>query len=131
VVRLNTEQVQGQADFAMFDEWFADDFVDHTPSPALRPTRPAFASSTTGCDKRFPIFDPRSVGKRSTPTSSPRSRPTTVPTSAASWHRSHRQRRSISRRSTPCGFAVERSPTTGAWQNMYSVLQQLGQLPPT
>jgi hypothetical protein len=31
VVRRNTEQVQGQGDFALFDELFADDFVDHTP----------------------------------------------------------------------------------------------------
>jgi hypothetical protein len=31
VVRRNTEQVQGQGDFALFDELFADDFVDHSP----------------------------------------------------------------------------------------------------
>ncbi|MDT5162203.1 MAG: hypothetical protein QOC90_2513, partial [Mycobacterium sp.] len=31
VVRRNTEQVQGQGDFALFDELFADDLVDHTP----------------------------------------------------------------------------------------------------
>ncbi len=33
VVRRNTEQVQGQGDFALFDELFADDFVEHTPQP--------------------------------------------------------------------------------------------------
>ena len=32
VVRRNTEQVQGQGDFALFDELFADDFVDHPPA---------------------------------------------------------------------------------------------------
>src|SRR6185436_20535320 len=33
VVRLNTEQVQGQGDFALFDELFADDFVrPHPPA---------------------------------------------------------------------------------------------------
>jgi hypothetical protein len=30
VVRRNTEQVQGQGDFVLFEELFADDFVDHT-----------------------------------------------------------------------------------------------------
>ena len=33
VVRRNTEQVQGQGDFVLFEELFADDFVDHTPQP--------------------------------------------------------------------------------------------------
>ena len=34
VVRRNTELVQGQGDFALFDELFADDFVD--PHPPAR-----------------------------------------------------------------------------------------------
>jgi steroid delta-isomerase-like uncharacterized protein len=33
VVRRNTKEVQGRGDFAVFDELFADDFVDHTPQP--------------------------------------------------------------------------------------------------
>ncbi|WP_202863828.1 ester cyclase [Xanthomonas campestris] len=33
IVRKNTEQVQGQGDFALFEELFAEDFVDHTPQP--------------------------------------------------------------------------------------------------
>ncbi|WP_329595812.1 MULTISPECIES: hypothetical protein [unclassified Streptomyces] len=33
VVRRNTEEVQGGGDFALFDELFADDFLDHTPQP--------------------------------------------------------------------------------------------------
>lgn len=33
VVRRNTEQVQGGGDFELFEELFADDFVDHTPQP--------------------------------------------------------------------------------------------------
>jgi steroid delta-isomerase-like uncharacterized protein len=31
VIRRNTEEVQGQGRFDVFDELFADDFVDHTP----------------------------------------------------------------------------------------------------
>ena len=30
IVRRNTEEVQGGGDFELFDELFADDFVDHT-----------------------------------------------------------------------------------------------------
>ncbi|MDF2830412.1 MAG: SnoaL-like polyketide cyclase [Mycobacterium sp.] len=33
VVRRNTEEVQGRGDFELFEELFADDFVDHTPQP--------------------------------------------------------------------------------------------------
>ena len=33
VVRRNTEEVQGKGNFAVFEELFADDFVDHTPQP--------------------------------------------------------------------------------------------------
>ncbi|MFE3906377.1 ester cyclase [Streptomyces sp. NPDC059153] len=33
IVRRNTEEVQGGGDFALFDELFADDFLDHTPQP--------------------------------------------------------------------------------------------------
>ncbi|MDT5045053.1 MAG: hypothetical protein QOG75_906, partial [Mycobacterium sp.] len=39
VVRRNTEQVQGQGDFALFDELFAHDFVDHTPQPGTTPDK--------------------------------------------------------------------------------------------
>ena len=35
VVRLNTEQVQGQGDCALFDKLFAEDFRDHTPQPGF------------------------------------------------------------------------------------------------
>jgi steroid delta-isomerase-like uncharacterized protein len=33
IVRRNTEEVQGKGDFAVFEELFAQDFVDHTPQP--------------------------------------------------------------------------------------------------
>ena len=33
VVRRNTEEVQGEGNFELFEELFADDFVDHTPQP--------------------------------------------------------------------------------------------------
>ena len=33
VVRRNTEEVQGGGNFEVFEELFADDFLDHTPQP--------------------------------------------------------------------------------------------------
>ena len=33
VVRRNTEEVQTNGRFDVFDELFADDFVDHSPQP--------------------------------------------------------------------------------------------------
>lgn len=35
VVRRNTAEVQGGGDWVLFDELFADDFVDHTPQPGV------------------------------------------------------------------------------------------------
>ena len=31
VTRRNTEEVQGRGNFEVFEQLFADDFVDHTP----------------------------------------------------------------------------------------------------
>ena len=39
VVRRNTDEVQGQGNFAVFDELFADDFVDHTTQPGTTPDK--------------------------------------------------------------------------------------------
>jgi predicted ester cyclase len=33
VVRRNTEEVQGKGNYEVFEELFAEDFVDHTPQP--------------------------------------------------------------------------------------------------
>jgi predicted SnoaL-like aldol condensation-catalyzing enzyme len=40
VVRRNTEEVQSRGNFEVFDEVFADDFVDHTPQPNMTPVAP-------------------------------------------------------------------------------------------
>jgi steroid delta-isomerase-like uncharacterized protein len=39
VVRRNTNEVQGGGNFELFDELFADDFVDHTPQPGRTPDK--------------------------------------------------------------------------------------------
>jgi hypothetical protein len=66
VVRRNTEEVQGRGNFELFEELFADDFLDHTPQPAARPIRPAHATSIAGCVRRFRIFVRRSTGSART-----------------------------------------------------------------
>ena len=61
VVRRNTEEVQGGGNFGVFEELFADDFVDHTPQPNTTPDkagvrklygyiRAAFPESLRNCD---------------------------------------------------------------------------------
>jgi steroid delta-isomerase-like uncharacterized protein len=39
VVRRNTEEVQGRGNFDLFEELFANDFVDHTPQPNTTPDK--------------------------------------------------------------------------------------------
>ena len=39
VVRRNTEEVQGGGNFGVFEELFADDFVDHTLQPNTTPDK--------------------------------------------------------------------------------------------
>ena len=39
VIRQNTEEVQGKGNFDVFEELFADDFVDHTTQPGTTPDK--------------------------------------------------------------------------------------------
>ena len=39
VVRRNTEEVQSKGNFELFEELFADDFLDHTPQPGRTPDK--------------------------------------------------------------------------------------------
>ena len=39
VVRRNTEEVQGRGNFDVFEELFADNFIDHTPQPDMTPDK--------------------------------------------------------------------------------------------
>jgi steroid delta-isomerase-like uncharacterized protein len=58
VVRRNTEKVQGQGDFALFDELFADDFVDHTPQPGTTPDKAGVRVLYGRLREAFPDFCP-------------------------------------------------------------------------
>jgi predicted ester cyclase len=58
VVRRNTEQVQGQGDFALFEELFADNFVDHTPQPGTTPDKDGVRVLYRRLRDAFPDFHP-------------------------------------------------------------------------
>jgi steroid delta-isomerase-like uncharacterized protein len=58
LVRRNTEQVQGQGDFALFDELFADNFVDHTPQPGTTPDKAGVRVLYGRLRQAFPDFRP-------------------------------------------------------------------------
>jgi steroid delta-isomerase-like uncharacterized protein len=56
VVRRNTEEVQGRGDFAVFEELFAKDFVDHTPQPGRTADREGAKDLYRVLRNAFPDF---------------------------------------------------------------------------
>ncbi|PTR31894.1 putative ester cyclase [Rhodococcus sp. OK519] len=56
VVRRNTDEVQGGGNFAVFDELFADDYVDHTPQPGLTPDKDGTRLLYQSLRSAFPDF---------------------------------------------------------------------------
>src|SRR5882757_3448557 len=58
VVRRNTEEVQAQGRFDVFDELFAEDFVDHTPQPGTTPDKAGVRVLYTYLRQAFPDLRP-------------------------------------------------------------------------
>jgi steroid delta-isomerase-like uncharacterized protein len=56
VVRRNTEEVQGQGKFEVFEQLFADDFVDYTPQPGTTPDKAGVRKLYTYLRQAFPDF---------------------------------------------------------------------------
>jgi len=56
VVRRNTEEVQGGGNFELFDELFADDFLDHTPQPGRTPDKSGARLLYKTLRRAFPDF---------------------------------------------------------------------------
>jgi steroid delta-isomerase-like uncharacterized protein len=56
IVRRNTEEVQGRGNFEVFDELFADNFVDHTPQPNMVPDKEGVRGLYTKLRTAFPDF---------------------------------------------------------------------------
>jgi predicted SnoaL-like aldol condensation-catalyzing enzyme len=59
VVRRNTEEVQGKGRFDIFEELFADDFVDHTPQPNMTPDKAGVRKLFGYIRHAFPDFHPK------------------------------------------------------------------------
>jgi hypothetical protein len=62
VVRRNTEEVQGRGNFDVFEELFADNFIDHTPQPDMTPDKAGCVSSMAIFVPHSPTFVQRSAG---------------------------------------------------------------------
>ena len=56
VVRRNTEEVQGKGNIDVFEQLFADDFVDHTPQPNMTPDKPDARVLYKALRAAFPDF---------------------------------------------------------------------------
>lgn len=56
VVRRNTEEVQGKGNFDVFDQLFADNFIDHTPQPGTTPDKAGVRQLYTYLRAAFPDF---------------------------------------------------------------------------
>jgi len=56
VVRRNTEEVQGGGNYELFDELFADDFLDHTPQPGRTPDKDGVRQLYKTLRSAFPDF---------------------------------------------------------------------------
>jgi steroid delta-isomerase-like uncharacterized protein len=56
VVRRNTEEVQGAGDFELFEDLFADNFIDHTPQPNMTPDKPGVRGLYQTLREAFPDF---------------------------------------------------------------------------
>jgi steroid delta-isomerase-like uncharacterized protein len=56
VVRRNTEEVQGRGNFAVFDEVFSENFLDHTPQPNMVPDKEGVRGLYAGLRQAFPDF---------------------------------------------------------------------------
>jgi steroid delta-isomerase-like uncharacterized protein len=59
VVRRNTEEVQGKGKFDIFEELFAEDFVDHTPQPNMTPDKAGVRKLYGYIRDAFPDFHPK------------------------------------------------------------------------
>jgi steroid delta-isomerase-like uncharacterized protein len=56
VVRRNTEEVQSKGNLDVFEEVFADDFVDHTPQPNMIPDKAGVRGLYRSLRAAFPDF---------------------------------------------------------------------------
>ena len=58
VVRRNTEEVQGKGNWAVFDEIWSDEFIDHTPQPGAGADKAGVKGLYTALRAAFPDLYP-------------------------------------------------------------------------
>ena len=56
VIRRNTEEVQGDGNFEIFEELFSDDFVDYMPQPHMIPDKDGVRGLYRSLRAAFPDF---------------------------------------------------------------------------
>src|SRR5918998_606160 len=130
VVRRNTEEVQGGGNFDLFEELFADDFVDHTPQPNTTPDKDGVRLLYHALRGAFPDFH-ADIHWQAADGS--------LVTTYKTYHRTHRGEflgvpptgRKI-RFETVDAMRVRNGKITEHWgvANLYSLMQQLS-APPT
>jgi steroid delta-isomerase-like uncharacterized protein len=129
VVRRNTELVQGQGDFALFDELFDDDFVDHTPQPGAAADKAGVRILYGRLREAFPDFRPEIHWQTADGE---------IVTTFKTYHGTHlgdflgiAPTGKAIRFETVDAMRVHNGKITEHWgvANLYSALQQLGQLP--
>jgi hypothetical protein len=114
VVRRNTEEVQGKGNWDLYEELFADDFVDHTPQPGTTPDKAGVRVLYKGLRAAFPDFTPEIHWQVAAGDLVTTYKTIMAPTRESSSVSRPPGRRSVSTPSTPCGSSTARSPSTGA-----------------
>jgi steroid delta-isomerase-like uncharacterized protein len=130
VVRRNTEEVQGCGNFAVFEQLFADDFLDHTPQPGGTPDKDGARQLYKNLRAAFPDFHAEIHWQ-----AADGDRVTTYKT----YHGTHRGAflgvaptgREIQFETVDV-MRVRNGQITEHWgvANLFSLMQQLGALPP-
>lgn len=130
VVRRNTEEVQGGGNFELFEELFADNFIDHTPQPNMTADKAGARALYRVLRAAFPDFHAEIQWQTADGE---------IVTTYKTYHGTHRGKflgvaptdRKI-HFETVDAMRVHNGKITEHWgvANLFSLMQQLGAWPP-
>jgi steroid delta-isomerase-like uncharacterized protein len=130
ITRRNTEEVQGGGDWELFAELFADDFYDHTPQPGGSRDKAGVLVLYKRLREAFPDFTPEIHWQRADGD---------VVTTFKTYHGTHQgdflgipgTGKKVSFETVDAMRVVD-GRITEHWgvANLYSVMQQIGAIPP-